>query len=252
MGDIHELFSVKGKKALVTGVSSQIGLGYACAEILVAGGAEVIIVARSERCREAAKALGATAMIADLAQLEEAESVVPRALETMGGLDILINNAGVLIRDLAVDYRHEDYRKTMAVNLDAAFILAQAAGRHMLAQGYGKIINMASMNSFVGGQRVVAYALSKAALAQLTKTLADEWASSGVNVNAIAPGYMRTELTERLLNNPDRAPAFLARIPAGRWGTGADLQGTVIYLSSAASDYVHGTIIRVDGGYLAR
>jgi 2-deoxy-D-gluconate 3-dehydrogenase len=170
----------------------------------------------------------------------------------MGGLDILVNNAGVLIRHFAVDYPFADYEKVMAVNLRSAFILAQAAGQHMLAQGYGKIINIASMNSFVGGQRVVAYAASKAGLAQLTKALADEWASNGVNVNAIAPGYMRTEMTEGLLNNPERAPAFLARIPAGRWGEGADLKGAVIFLSSAASDYVHGVIMPVDGGYLAR
>jgi 2-deoxy-D-gluconate 3-dehydrogenase len=189
---------------------------------------------------------------ADLSRPDEVVAVIPGALEALGGLDILINNAGILFRHFAADYPADDYRTTMAVNLDAVFTLSQAAGRHMLAQSNGKIINIASMNSFVGGQRVIAYAISKAGVAQLTRALADEWAGKGVHVNAIAPGYMHTELTEGLLTDESRAPAFLARVPAGRWGEADDLKGAVLFLASAASDYVHGTILRVDGGYLAR
>jgi len=173
-------------------------------------------------------------------------------VEALGGLDILANNAGVQCRHLAEEFPLEDWDHVLAVNLDAVWILAQAAGRYMLKQGHGKIINVASANSFIGGITIPAYAASKGGVAQLTKALSNEWAGRGINVNAIAPGYMATEMTEALVGNPDREPLILARIPASRWGAPDDLKGVVLFLASAASDYVHGAIIPVDGGFLGR
>jgi 2-deoxy-D-gluconate 3-dehydrogenase len=161
-----------------------------------------------------------------------------------------VNNAGEQKRHPSEQFPLEDWDLVLAVNLDAVWILAQAAGRRMLAQGRGKIINVASMMSFTGGWTIPAYAASKGGVAQLTKALSNEWACRGVNVNAIAPGYMRTGLTAALVGNPQREPGILARIPAGRWGEPEDLKGTVIFLASAASDYLNGVIIPVDGGYL--
>jgi 2-deoxy-D-gluconate 3-dehydrogenase len=177
---------------------------------------------------------------------------VDRAVEALGGLDILVNNAGAQIRHPAEDFPLEDWDRVLAVNLDAVWILSQAAGRVMLAQGHGKIINLASLLSVFGGVTIPAYAASKGGVAQLTKALANEWARHGVNVNAIIPGYMATEMNEALVGNPDREPLILSRIPAGRWGQPADLKGTTIFLASAASDYLHGALIPVDGGYLGR
>jgi 2-deoxy-D-gluconate 3-dehydrogenase len=222
------------------------------AQALVAGGAEVVIAARSGRVFDAAREMGATALQVDLAKREQAMTLVDRAAESLGGLDILVNDAGAQIRHPAAAFPLEDWDRVLAVNLDAVWILSQAAGRVMLAQGQGKIINIASLMSVFGGITIPAYAASKGGVAQLTKALANEWARHGVNVNAIIPGYMATELTEALVGNPDREPLILSRIPAGRWGQPADLKGTVIFLASAASDYVHGAIIPVDGGYLGR
>jgi len=247
---VYDLFSVEGKKALVTGGS--VGLGRAMAEALVEGGARVAIVGRSERVLDAAREMGAIPLQADLADRAQTLALVGRAAEALGGLDILVNNAGVQRRHPAEEFPLDDWDTVLAVNLDAVWILAQAAGRMMLAQGHGKIINVASALSFLGGVTVPAYAASKGGVAQLTKALSNEWAGRGVNVNAIAPGYMNTEMTAALIGNPQREPLILARVPAGRWGVPDDLKGMVLFLASAASDYVHGAIIPVDGGFLGR
>jgi 2-deoxy-D-gluconate 3-dehydrogenase len=247
---VSSLFSVEDRKALVTGGSA--GLGRAMAEALVESGARVAIVGRSERVFDAAEEIGALPLQADLADRAQALAVVDRAVEALGGLDILVNNAGIQCRHPAEEFSLEDWDHVLSVNLDAVWILAQAAGRHMLKQGYGKIINVASLNSFFGGITIPAYAASKGGVAQLTKALCNEWAKRGVNVNAIAPGYMLTEMNEALVGNPDREPLILARIPAGRWGVPDDLKGIVLFLASEASNYVHGAIIPVDGGFLGR
>ncbi|MDH7484938.1 MAG: SDR family oxidoreductase, partial [Anaerolineae bacterium] len=239
-----------GKKALVTGGSA--GLGRAMAEALIEGGARVTIVGRSERVFGAAEEMGAIPIQADLADRKQALTVVDRAVETLGGLDILVNNAGAQRRHPAEEFPLEGWDYVLSVNLDAVWILCQAAGRVMLAQGHGKIINVASALSFLGGITVPAYAASKGGVAQLTKALSNEWAGRGINVNAIAPGYMKTEMTAALVNDPQREPFIRARIPAGRWGVPDDLKGVVLFLASAASDYVHGAIIPVDGGFLGR
>ena len=247
---VYDLFSVEGKKALVTGGS--VGLGRAMAEALIEGGARVAIVGRSERVLDAAQEIGAIPLQADLADRAQTLALVDRAAEALGGLDILVNNAGVQRRHPAEEFPLEDWDTVLAVNLDAVWILAQAAGRMMLTQGHGKIINVASALSFLGGVTVPAYAASKGGVAQLTKALSNEWAGRGVNVNAIAPGYMNTEMIAALVGNPQRGPLILARVPAGRWGVPDDLKGMVLFLASAASDYVHGAIIPVDGGFLGR
>jgi len=247
---IYQLFSVEGKRALVTGGSTGLGLGMARA--LSEAGARVAIAARSERVLDAAAEIDALPLQVDLADRDQALALISRAVEGLDGFDILVNNAGTQARHPAEQFPLEDWDKVLAINLDAVWILAQVAGRHMLAQGGGKIINIASEQSFFCGVNVPAYAASKGGVAQLTKALANEWAGRGVNVNAIAPGYMATEMVAALVGNPQREPAILARIPAGRWGTPADLEGAVIFLASAASDYLHGAIIPVDGGYLGR
>jgi 2-deoxy-D-gluconate 3-dehydrogenase len=247
---ICDLFSVEGKRALVTGASA--GLGRGMAEALVAGGAQVAISGRSGRVLTVAEETGAIPLQADLSDREQALALVDRAVDGLGGLDILVNNAGAQRRHPAEEFPLDEWDYVLEVNLDAVWILAQAAGRQMLAQGRGKIINIASVLSFFGGITVPAYAASKGGVVQLTKALSNEWAGRGINVNAIAPGYMDTEMTSALVGNPQREPLILARIPAGRWGTPNDLKGVTIFLASAASDYVHGIVLPVDGGYLGR
>jgi 2-deoxy-D-gluconate 3-dehydrogenase len=247
---VYEQFSVEGKRALVTGGSS--GLGRAMAEALADGGAHVAIAGRSDRGFHAAEKMGAIPLQVDLSDRSETTALVARAIDALGGLDVLVNNAGTQRRHPAEDFPIEDWDHVLAVNLHAVWILAQAAGRHMLEHGGGKIINLASEMSFFGGLTIPAYAASKGGVAQLTKALSNEWAGRGVNVNAIVPGYMDTELTSALVGNPQREPLILSRIPAGRWGRPGDVKGIVLFLASAASDYVHGAIIPVDGGYLGR
>ncbi len=178
--------------------------------------------------------------------------VVAEVVDGLGSLDILVNNAGTIRRSPAVEFPQEDWDDVMAVNLNALFFLSQAAGRHMVERGSGRIINIASMLSFQGGVNVASYTATKHAVAGLTKALANEWAGSGVNVNAIAPGYMATDNTAPLRADEKRAASILERIPAGRWGTPEDLQGAVVFLASDASRYMHGAIVPVDGGWLAR
>ena len=241
---------MEGKRALVTGGCA--GLGRAMAEALVERGARVAIADISPRVAETAQEMGAVPLLVDLSDRSQAVALVSRAVEALGGHDIQVNNAGAQRRHPAEEFPLEDWDFVLSVNLDAAWIVAQAAGRVMLAQGHGKIINVCSMLSFGGGLTVPAYSASKGALAQITKALGNEWAARGVNVNAIAPGYMDTALNTALVGNPDREPGILARIPAGRWGMPDDLKGIVVFLSSDASSYVHGAIIPIDGGYLGR
>lgn len=252
------MFDIKEKKAIVTGGSR--GLGYAMAEGLHEAGAEVALIASNENnLKKAAEKLGAQGakahyVAADLGQAEALEDVYEKALELLGGrLDILVNGAGVQYRCKAENFPKDRWQSVLDINLSAVFTLSQLAGRTMLAQGSGKIINVASMTSFFGSEMIPAYAASKGGVMQLTKALSNEWAARGVNVNAIAPGYMATELTGDMKEkNPGQYEEITNRIPAHRWGKPEDLKGTVIFLASRASDYVSGAIIPVDGGYLGK
>ena len=223
-------------------------------------GAEVLIIGRGERTlAEAARKIGAEGAPAlyeagDLEELDKIEPLYERALAKLGGrLDILVNGAGLQYRALAEDFPFDEWQRVIAVNLSAVFKLSQLAGRTMLAGGGGKIINVASMTSFFGSERIPAYAASKGGVAQLTKALSNEWASRGVCVNAVAPGYMETALTKDIkTTNPRYYEEITCRIPARRWGRGDDLKGITLFLASAASDYVSGAVIPVDGGYLGK
>jgi len=248
------LFSLRGRVALVTGANR--GLGQAIALALAGAGADIAAVASgdSEDTAARVRALGrrAIALRADLSTLAPIPGLVAQTVSELGALDILVNNAGIIRRADALDFSEDDWDRVMDVNLKSAFFLAQAAGRHMLAAGRGKIVNIASMLSFQGGIRVPSYTASKSGLAGITRLLANEWAGKGVNVNAIAPGYMATDNTAQLRADEQRNRDILARIPAGRWGEPSDLGGAAVFLASAASDYVHGAILPVDGGWLAR
>ena len=248
------LFSLDGKVALVTGAN--VGLGRAIAVALAQAGADICGVSRRAAPETAADVAAAgrrfIGIEADLGSMEPIEGIVADTVAGLGGLDILVNNAGIIRRADALDFSEADWDDVMNVNIKAAFFLAQAAGRVMVGQGSGKIINTASMLSFQGGIRVASYTASKGGIAGITRLLACEWAGKGVNVNAIAPGYMATDNTEQLRADPTRNRDILARIPAGRWGEPSDLGGAAVFLASRASDYMHGAIIPVDGGWLAR
>ena len=189
----------------------------------------------------------------DIAEARVCSDLVEKTVAEFGSLDIVVNNAGIIRRSPAVEYSAEDWDQVIAVDLTAVFRLSQLAARQMLKQGTGgKILNIASVLSFQGGILVPAYAAAKGGVAQLTRALANEWAAKGINVNAIAPGYMATDNTEALRNDPNRSRQILERIPAGRWGEPKDLAGAAVFLCSAASDYIHGHIVAVDGGWLSR
>jgi 2-deoxy-D-gluconate 3-dehydrogenase len=247
-------FDLSGKAALVTGANTGIGQGIALA--LAAAGADVALAGRTpaEETADRIEALGRKAALiaADLSTIVPLQDVVDETLATLGGLDILVNNAGIIRRADAVDFTEEDWDIVIDTNLKSVFFLCQAAGRHMIAQRRGKIINIASMLSFQGGIRVPSYTASKSGIGGLTKLLANEWASKGVNVNAIAPGYIATNNTAGLQADETRNRQILERIPAGRWGDPADLGGAAVFLASSASDYVQGHVLAVDGGWLAR
>ena len=252
---ILDAFRLDGKNALVTG--SHRGLGAAMAVALAEAGANVMCHGRSldgsETCGESERLGRQSGYIsADLSQPESAELLLRSTIVALGCLDILINNAGAIRRAPAAEHSQDHWDEVIAVNLDAVFRLSQLAGQHMLGRGGGKIVNVASLLSFQGGVFVPAYAAAKGAVAQLTKALSNEWASRGINVNAIAPGYMETDNTTALSQDPVRSRQILERIPAGRWGRPCDVSGAAVFLSSAASDYVHGHILVVDGGWLAR
>ena len=248
---MNNMFDISGKKAIVTGGTR--GLGYSMAEALCEAGADVVIIGSSDRVHESAKALKCKAVQADLAKIEENYRAFNESLAFLGGdLDILVNCAGVIHRHPAEKYPYEDWKNVLDVNLNSVFILCQEAGKIMLPKGYGKIINVASMLSFFGGQTVPAYSASKGAVMQLTKALTNEWAGRGINVNAIAPGYMETDLNAALIANKQRFETISARIPAGRWGKADDMKGLTVFLASPASDYICGAIIPVDGGYMVK
>jgi 2-deoxy-D-gluconate 3-dehydrogenase len=247
-------FSLAGRVALVTGASRGLGAGMALG--LAAAGADVVLHAstRPIDTAEAVERLGrrAAALAADLGNPSEPARLSAEALAVYGRIDILINNAGIIRRQPADAHSDEFWDAVIEVNLSSVFRLSRAVGRHMLERGTGKIINVASLLSFQGGITVPGYAAAKGGVAQLTKALANEWASRGINVNAIAPGYMVTDATASLRVDETRTRQINERIPAGRWGTPADLAGAAVFLASAASDYVNGHVLAVDGGWLAR
>ena len=247
-------FELKGRVAAVTGANT--GLGRAIAEALAGAGADVALVGRSDPAETVAaiEALGrrATWVNADLGSKPDYAGIVGSITGKLGGLHILVNNAGIIRRANAIDFTEADWDAVLDVNLKSVFFLSQAAARHMIPNGGGKIINIASMLSFQGGIRVPSYTASKSGIAGLTRLLANEWASQGINVNAIAPGYFVTDNTTALRADAKRNAEIVGRIPAGRWGEPEDLAGAAVFLASPASDYVHGVILPVDGGWLAR
>ena len=247
-------FDLTGKVAIVTGGYQGLGRGMAIG--LAEAGADVVLVDRAEALETASviQSFGRKylTVAADLMSITAIPSIVQRTIETFGKVDILINNAGTIRRTPAIDYSEKDWDEVMAVNSKTVFFFSQAVARDMLKRKSGKIINIASLLSFQGGIIVPAYAASKGAVAQVTKALANEWAAHGINVNAIAPGYMATDNTKALREDPVRSKAILDRIPAGRWGTPEDLAGVAVFLASSASDYVNGHVLAVDGGWLAR
>ena len=249
-----DLFDLGDKVALVTGGNAGLGQGIALA--LAKAGADIAVASRQPASETAAlvRALGrrCVELRADLTSIEPIPGMIETTLSELGRLDILVNNAGTIRRADSVDFSEQDWDDVMNVNLKSAFFLCQAAGRHFIANGGGKIINIASMLSFQGGIRVPSYTASKSGIAGITRLLANEWGGKGVNVNAIAPGYMVTDNTAPLRADADRSKAILDRIPAGRWGEASDLDGAAVFLASRASDYVNGAIIPVDGGWLAR
>ena len=249
-------FSLTGQRALVTGASR--GLGTAIAAALAAAGADVVLHGSTDAPTSVAARIAAEtgrrtyAVAADLRQPDAAARLMADAIAAAGQIDILVNNAGIIRRAPAAEYRDEDWDDVIAVNLTSVFKLCRVAAVPMLERGHGKIINIASLLSFQGGIRVPAYTAAKAGVAHLTQALANEWASRGINVNAIAPGYMLTDNTTALAADPVRSAQISERIPAGRWGQPADLGGAAVFLASRASDYVHGHILVVDGGWMGR
>jgi 2-deoxy-D-gluconate 3-dehydrogenase len=244
------MFSLEGRRALVTGANT--GLGQAIAVGLAQAGAEVDCAARRD-CDETLAKVAAVGGRGRALRLDLADPMAASGLFDGQGIDILVNNAGLIRRADAVDFTEADWDAVMDVNLKAVFFTCQAFARAVFAQGgRGKVVNIASLLSFQGGIRVPSYTASKHGVAGLTRLLANEWAARGINVNAIAPGYIETNNTEALRADPERSEAILARIPAGRWGRPEDIAGTAVYLCSAAADYVHGAVLNVDGGWLAR
>ena len=249
-------FNLDGKNALVTG--SHRGLGTGIALALAEAGANVVCHGRDPEPGHVCGEIGELGrrccyFAGDIAEARVCSELVEKTVAEFGSLDIVVNNAGIIRRSPAVEYSAEDWDQVIAVDLTAVFRLSQLAARQMLKQGTGgKILNIASVLSFQGGILVPAYAAAKGGVAQLTRALANEWAAKGINVNAIAPGYMATDNTEALRNDPNRSRQILERIPAGRWGEPKDLAGAAVFLCSSASDYVHGHVLAVDGGWLSR
>ncbi len=248
------MFNLKGRKAIVTGGASGLSLG--AVEALYEAGSEVAIIDVSKKVEDVAENFSRNGekvfgIQADLSNRDDLKKAFETAVERLGSLDILVNGAGIQRRNKCEEFSIKDWDDVIEINLTSVFQMCQLAGRLMLRQGHGKIINFASMLSFFGGYTVPAYAASKGGVAQLTKALSNEWAARGINVNAIAPGYMATSLNTQLINDPERSETILKRIPAGRWGTPDDIKGSIVFLASDASDYISGAIIPIDGGYLA-
>ena len=248
------LFDIKGKNAIVTGASR--GIGYGIAKGFAEAGANLICICRSmpDDVLEEFRSFGvrAEAYSFDLSEPEKIPALVEKILADWGQIDILVNNAGAQRRNNCADFTDEDWDFVMNVNAKSVFVLCREVGRHMVQRGSGKIVNFASLLSFQGGYRVPAYSASKGAVMQFTKSLSNEWAKLGVNVNCIAPGYIDTDMNVALINDPVRNEQITTRIPAGRWGKPDDLVGTAIFLASSASDYIHGITLPVDGGWLGR
>lgn len=254
---VLDTFRLDGKVALVTGASR--GLGQAMAVGLAEAGADIAGLDRTPDCNETCEQVQALGrrflnLTADLqtSSVQDLNAAVQQVVSELGSVDILINNAGIIRRTPALEFSEDDWDSVLQINLKAAFFLSQAAARVMVQQGRGKIINIASMLSFQGGILVPSYTSAKSAIMGLTRALANEWASLGINVNAIAPGYMATDNTAPLRADEARSAAILARIPVGRWGLPDDLKGAAVFLASDASNYLHGATIPVDGGWLAR
>ncbi len=249
------MFDLAGRVAIVTGANT--GLGQAMALALAGAGADVALLGRSPMndtaARIAALGRGSISIKADLSTLAPIAEIVERTCDWRQRIDILVNNAGIIRRADALEFSEDDWDAVMDVNLKSVFFLSQAVAKRMLSRGSrGKIINIASVLSFQGGIRVPSYTAAKSGLAGLTRLLACEWAIKGINVNAIAPGYFETNNTTALRADRDRNAAILARIPAGHWGKPEEIGGAAVFLASAAADYVHGVVLPVDGGWLAR
>ena len=252
---ILDLFRLDNQIAVITGGNRGLGLGIATA--LAQAGAHIVSVQRTEDVAQLAQNVAAAGremlpLSLDIAQDESAEQVLKATLNRFGRADILVNNAGIQKRHPSENFPTKDFDDVMNVNFRAVFLFCQVFGREMLLQGRGKIINVASLLSFQGGFTVPAYAAAKHAVAGLTKALCNEWSSKGINVNAIAPGYMETDMNVALKADVNRNQAISARIPAGRWGQPEDMGGLAVFLASRASDYIHGQVIGVDGGWMAR
>lgn len=252
---MSDLFRLDGKVALVTGASA--GIGAAIAEALAEAGADVACHGNTRPAEATAAAVKAknrkgAALSGDLSDRATPARLVGSVLERFGRIDILVNNAGTIRRAPAVEHSDEDWDFVLNVNLTSVFSLCKLTGKHLLEQGSGKIVNITSLLSFQGGVNVPGYSAAKAGLANLTRALANEWAGRGVNVNGIAPGYIETDNTTALRQNPERFRQISERIPAGRWGTPRDLTGAAVFLCSSASDYVHGHVLTVDGGWMGR
>jgi 2-deoxy-D-gluconate 3-dehydrogenase len=250
------MFDIKGKKALIIGAAGD--LGFSMLEALIENGAHVVAIDIDESLKEInekfkQRNLNFDYLITDISNRNNIYKSFDEAIKILGGkIDILVNSAGIQRRFKSEDFPIEEWDKVISINLTAMFLYCQLAGKIMLESGVGKIINVASMNSFFGGITIPAYAASKGGVAQLTKALSNDWASKGICVNAIAPGYMDTKMNVALINDPVRNAEALLRIPKKRWGNGDDLKGAVIFLASGASDYITGIVLPVDGGYLAR
>lgn len=251
---VSNLFDLSGKVALVTGANTGIGQGIALA--LAEAGADIAAAGRSPALEtlDKVRAMGRNCEMfrADLSSVAAVQPLVDEVLAAFGHIDILVNNAGIIRRADAVDFTEADWDAVMDTNIKTLFFLCQAVGRHMIERGSGKIINIASMLTFQGGIRVPSYTASKSGVGGLTKLLANEWAGKGIQVNAIAPGYIATNNTAALQADETRNRQIMERIPAGRWGDPADIGGAAVFLASSASDYVQGHILAVDGGWLAR
>jgi len=252
---VLDSFSLKGKVAIVSGSSTGLGQGMCLA--FAEAGADIVGVdyVESPETKAGVQALGKgfLGVVANLMTPEPCAGIVEKAVAEFGKVDVLVNNAGIIRRCDIIDFTEKDWDEVMAINLKTVFFFSQAAARQFIKQGSGgKIINVASMLSFQGGIRVVSYTASKSGVAGITRSMANEWAKHGINVNAVAPGYMATNNTVALRADAERSESILARIPAGRWGLPDDLKGPAVFLASAASDYVNGFTIAVDGGWLAR
>jgi 2-deoxy-D-gluconate 3-dehydrogenase len=251
---ILDRFKLDGKVAVVTGGTK--GIGKAIAMALAEAGADIAVVSRMphQDIEKFVRDCGRRFMhhSADLLKRDQTKNVIPIVAEQMGGIDILVNNAGIIRRGSVAEYSEGDWDDTQEIDLTAPFILSQAAGRIMLKKGKGKIINIASIMSFQGGINIAAYTTAKHGVAGLTKSLANDWAGKGVNVNAIAPSFFVTDMTTALRNDPDRSKSIMARTPIGRWGIpDNDITGPAVFLASSASDFIHGVVLPVDGGWLA-